>query len=169
MTGRYLQRLGLVSTEHNGVALAFGGGIGGEAVRLSEQGNEVWYCDLPGTSVWKFAEWRSRRHGYGWRFVTEVPDRPALFDCITSFNVFGSLTADGLVETLERMAIALKPGGRLYCAHDWRERPEHPYIHDHTVFWDETIGRLPLTTTFDSRAPGATDKAYLSILTRDSS
>jgi hypothetical protein len=168
MTETYSDSLDLLRTERGGTALVFGGGIGGEAVRFSEQRNEVWFCELPDTPVRKFAEWRSQRHGYDWRFVSEIPSESDVLDCAAAFNVFGSLTPNVVRDALRRIAVSLKPGGRFYCRHDWAERDAHPYIRDNEATWQDVISRLPLRMTFDSRPAGSAAKGYHCILVKHS-
>lgn len=160
----YSDLLGRLQPERDGVCLVFGGGIGGEAMRLSAQGNEVWFCDLPGTPMLEFAAWRAERHGFEWRFVSEVPEAEAIFDCATAFNVFGSLPAEALAQALSRIAGALKPGAKLYCNHDWRERADHPYIHDHETLWHRTVAELPLEVTLVNRGPKSGTKHDFCVL-----
>lgn len=166
LTDNFEEKLAVLSDESGGTCLSFGGGIGGDAARLSQQGNEVWYCDLPGTAVWDFAQWRSCNRGYNWRFVPEVPDEPNIFDSISAFNVFCVLTEETLVESVSRMSVALKPGGRLYAWHDWLERESHPYIRDHEALWERTVAELPLEVVQDSRTPGSRLKSYLNVLVK---
>jgi hypothetical protein len=162
----YLDLLDRLAPERGGVCLIFGGGIGGEAMPLSAAGNEIWFCELRDTPMWDFAAWRAEKHGYAWRFVSEVPKQEAVFDFIVAFNSLGSLPPGTLGETAVRMSRALKPGGTLYASHDWDERPGHPYIHDHTKLWERTVAELPLEVKFDSREPGSDSRVYFSELVK---
>lgn len=142
---RYEQLLALFDGEGGGRCLSFGGGIGTEALRLAAQGNEVWYCDIPGSPVWKFAQWRARRWNVPIHFTADVP-QAATFDCVVAFDVFEHLTEADLEVAIRNIAAALKPGGRLYCnnAFGFGESTTHPLHYDHRQLWDRILSALPL-------------------------
>jgi SAM-dependent methyltransferase len=163
----YRRLLEVFEAERDGVCLSFGGGIGTEALRLAEQGNETWYCDLPDSPVWRFARWRAERRDLPIRFSVEIPE-DGTFDAVVAFNVFGSLAEEDLPVVLERICAALKPGGRLYCSHDFNSRESHPYIHDHQALWDALCERLPLELVEEDRPFGDESRWYTSVYARRS-
>ncbi|HXG41162.1 MAG TPA: class I SAM-dependent methyltransferase [Dehalococcoidia bacterium] len=139
----YRSLLGLLAGEVGGRCLTFGGGTGSEALLLARQGNEVWYLDVPGSPVWRFAMWRAQRWGADVQFVERLPERLEL-DCVVAFNVFGSLMPHELAEVLPALAGSLRPGGRLYCNNDFRPSPSHPYMFDNSDLWDSLTEELSL-------------------------
>ena len=155
----YLECLDMLQPERGGACLVFGGGIGSEALHLAQQGNEVWYCDLQGSPVWKFAEWRAARLHLPIHFTPEVSGEDR-FDCIVAFNVFSVLAEEELEVILRRIVSALKPGGRLYCNHDFLQRESHPQIYDHEKLWNELVAKLPVSKASDSRPAGSDERQY---------
>ncbi len=146
MTPTYHGYLALLNDERDGTVLSFGGGIGTEALQLAAQGNEVWYCDIADSPVWKVAEWRARRRNIPIRFISDIP-RGEQFDCVVAFDVFGSLAATELEALLPRLVAVLKSGGRLYCTNNFNNTPTSPFILPHERLWDRLVARLPLVQT----------------------
>lgn len=140
---RYQQLLDLLKEERGGTCLSFGGGIGTEALRLAAQGNLVWYCDIPGSPVWRFAEWRARRRNAQVHFTADIPT-DVLFDCIVAFDVFEHLTETDLVAVFSKLVTVLKPGGRLYCENSFGGQLTHPMHFNHRALWDSLVAQSPL-------------------------
>lgn len=159
---KYQTLLGMLRDESGGVCLSFGGGIGTEALRLAGQGNEVWYCDVPDSPVWHFAQWRAERHDLPIRFTAEIPDDET-FDCVVAFNVFSSMNESELPAIVERLVGAMRPGGHLYCSLDFVPRADHPYLQDHDRLWRALVERLPLAEIDELRVPSADPRQYVAV------
>jgi 2-polyprenyl-3-methyl-5-hydroxy-6-metoxy-1,4-benzoquinol methylase len=143
MTPKYQGLLALLHVERDGACLSFGGGIGTEALQLAAQGNEVWYCDVPDSPVWRFAQWRAERRGAPVHFVPEVPE-VEMFDGIVAFDVLETLPAAEMERVVRRMATALKPGGRLYCNVTFAPSDAYPMRSGQQRLWDSLLAELPL-------------------------
>jgi hypothetical protein len=143
MTEKYQGLLALLRGERGGACLSFGGGIGTEALQLAAQGNEVWYCDVPDSPVWKFAQWRAQRRGVPIHFAPEVP-QTEMFDAIVAFEVLEMLPAAELDRVVRRIAAALKPGGRLYCNVTFTHPDGYPLPRGQQRLWDSLLAQLPL-------------------------
>ncbi len=159
---KYRSLLAMLRDESGGVCLSFGGGIGTEALRLAGQGNEVWYCDVPDSPVWHFAQWRAERRDLPIRFTAEVPD-DTTFDCVVAFNVFSSMNESELPAIVERLVGAMRPGGRLYCSLDFVTRDDHPNLHDHDRLWLDLVERLPLEEIDELRVPSSDPRQYVAV------
>jgi len=143
MTGKYQGLLALLRGERDGACLSFGGGIGTEALQLAAQGNEVWYCDIADSPVWKFAQWRAQRWGVPIHFASEVPETE-VFDAIVAFDVLETLPGGEMERVVRRMATALRPGGRLYCNVTFAASDAYPTRSGQQRLWDSTFAELPL-------------------------
>lgn len=145
MNPEYQRRLALLDNERNGTCLNFGGGIGSEMLKLAAQGNRVFYIDIPGSPVWKFAQWRAQQRSIAVEFVEDIPEN-IRFDSAIAFDVFEHLQAEDLKIVLGKIAAALKPNGRLYCVNEFEagsvDRPMH---YDNAELWDGLIKELLLT------------------------
>ena len=159
---KYRTLLDMLRDESEGVCLSFDGGIGTEALRLAEQGNNVWYCDVPDSPVWHFAQWRAERRGLPIRFTAEIPDDET-FDCVVAINVFSSMNESELPAIVERLVAAMRPGGRLYCSLDFVPRADHPYLQDHDRLWLALVERLPLEEIAELRVPSSDPRQYVAV------
>jgi len=89
MLGTYRKLLRVFKHESGGQCLNFGGGVGAEALKLAMQGNEVWFCDVPDSPVWKFAKWRAEKAQAAIHFVADVPaEQPFDFSSRSMFFRF---------------------------------------------------------------------------------
>ncbi len=139
----YQQLLALLDAERGGTCLSFGGGIGTEALKLATQGNAVYYLDIPGSPVWRFAQWRAQMRKIPILFSGTVPD-DIQFDCVVAFDVFEHLTTADLEAPVTRLIAALKPGGRLYVNNAFGVSSSNPMHQDHQQLWDSLVAGLPL-------------------------
>ena len=152
----------MLRDESGGVCLSFGGGIGTEALRLAGQGNEVWYCDVPDSPVWHFAQWRAERRNVPIRFTAEIPDDET-FDCVVAFNVFSSMSESELPAIVERLVGAMRPGAHLYCSLDFFRSAGHPYLQDHDRLWSALVERLPLEEIAELRVRSTDTRQYVAV------
>jgi 2-polyprenyl-3-methyl-5-hydroxy-6-metoxy-1,4-benzoquinol methylase len=107
--------------------LDFGAGVGSGAILFAQHGLEVTLADISSTLL-GFSQWRLARRGLTATAidlkVSSLPD--SAFDLITAMDVFEHLVDP--VETVERLWVALKPGGFLYArihAESDEDRPQH--------------------------------------------
>jgi len=167
MLDKWRNLLRLFKDEQGSRCLTFGGGIGSEAITLAASGNEVWYCDVPNSPVWKFAKWRAQNakspapagtgNNLPIHFSPDVP-QDVKFDCVVAFNVFQILPGETLESSLRKIAASMKPAASLYCQNDFdgnlRAKPANvsqrswdgrmAQHYNHTELWNSLFDELGL-------------------------
>jgi 2-polyprenyl-3-methyl-5-hydroxy-6-metoxy-1,4-benzoquinol methylase len=111
--------------------LDFGAGVGSGSILFGRHGFDVTLADISSTLL-RFSAWRlDRRRMPATCVDLKKAELPAdAFDVVTAMDVFEHLVDP--VETVDKLAAALKAGGLLYAriaAEDDEDRPQH-IVHD---------------------------------------
>jgi 2-polyprenyl-3-methyl-5-hydroxy-6-metoxy-1,4-benzoquinol methylase len=121
--------------------LEFGGGIGTLAEYLAVRGNMVDYYDVPGVLL-DFVRWRFARLPENLRPHIIERWKIGEYDWVTAVDVLEHLHPDEFAGTCNRLAWALKPGGRLFVHYNWKqENGMYPFHFDHSAAWAEFLER----------------------------
>ncbi|HTS17294.1 MAG TPA: methyltransferase domain-containing protein [Verrucomicrobiae bacterium] len=124
----------------------FGGGIGTDALWFTGVGLEWTYYDLPGGQTSRFAAWRFRKRQLPVTVATH-PGQTQAHDAAVSVEVFEHVP--NLLNTLQAINRALRPGGLLIFTESFGKTEQHPLHLTRTAMQGRFLNELVRAAGFD--------------------